>query len=303
VGTELEQPASGDSSAPYWWMLCGSAAFALMGKWTGDLHPFCTWQVPALCRSFLALVFAAMLVRAGGARLVLWRPGILWLRSFAGSCSLVCTFYAMSRMPLPEVLTLTNTFPIWVALLSWPLLGERPGLSVWLSAVSGVAGVALIQLQHMQLTGGDATALVALAASFFTAIAMMGLNRLKGIDARAIVVHFSAVAVLFCVAAYFVLPHDEQPGAEPSLGPTLLLLLGVGVTATVGQLFLTRAFAAGTASKVAVIGLTQVVFALLIDPRVWRGQIDLRTAAGIVLVIAPTAWLLLSARRRSEPEA
>ena len=59
-------------------------AFALMGKLTGDLSPFCTWQVPALCRSFLALVFAAMLARAGGARLVLWRPGILWLRSFAG---------------------------------------------------------------------------------------------------------------------------------------------------------------------------------------------------------------------------
>ena len=47
-------------------------------------------------------------------------------------------------------MTLTNTFPIWVALLSWPLLGVPPSLSVWLAAGCGVCGVALIQSPHFQ---------------------------------------------------------------------------------------------------------------------------------------------------------
>jgi drug/metabolite transporter (DMT)-like permease len=283
----------GDGASPYWWMLLGSLAFTFMGKFTGDLSQHCTWQIPALARSLLALVFAAALARAGGVSLVFWRPPILWLRSFAGSCSLVCTFYAMSRLPLPEVLTLTNTFPIWIALLSWPLLGERPGLATWLSAISSVVGVWLIQ--DPTFDRGVEASLFALAASFFSAVALMGLNRLKGIDARAVVVHFSALAALFAAVSYCLLPHDApQPRGEPGSLDMLLLLLGVGVSATIGQLFLTKAFAAGTASKVAVVGLTQIVFALTLDGRIWRGDFDMHKLTGIFLVIAPTAWLLSS---------
>ena len=85
------------------------------------------WQLIAAARAGLALVFAALLAWFGGVRLVFLRPRTLWMRSIAGSISLVCGFYALSRMPVADVLTVTNMFPIWVALLSWPLLGQAPG--------------------------------------------------------------------------------------------------------------------------------------------------------------------------------
>ena len=75
----------------------------------------------------LPLTFALLLARAAGVRLVLWRPRTLWIRSLAGSFSMVCTFYALTRLPVAQVLTVTQMFPIWVALLSWPLAGEAPG--------------------------------------------------------------------------------------------------------------------------------------------------------------------------------
>src|SRR5437667_1417143 len=114
-------------------MLLGSLAFTFMGKFTHDLSPFCTWQVIALTRAALALLFAALLARAAGARLVFWRPRILWVRSLAGSCALVCTFYAMTRMPLPEVLTLTNTFPLSIAVIPWLGFGDRPTAALLLA--------------------------------------------------------------------------------------------------------------------------------------------------------------------------
>jgi drug/metabolite transporter (DMT)-like permease len=40
--------------------------------------------------------------------------------------SLVCGFYALARMPVADVLTLTNMFPVWVAVLSWPILRIVP---------------------------------------------------------------------------------------------------------------------------------------------------------------------------------
>src|SRR5437588_10248172 len=82
--------------APYAWMLCGSVAFAVMGTLAHGLGERCDWQLIAFTRSFLAFVFAALLARAAGVRLVLWRPGTLWIRSLAGRFSLVCTFYALT---------------------------------------------------------------------------------------------------------------------------------------------------------------------------------------------------------------
>jgi drug/metabolite transporter (DMT)-like permease len=229
---------------------------------------------------------------AAGKRFVLWRPGTLWVRSVAGSVSLVCTFYALGRLPPYIVLTLTNTFPIWVAVLSWPLLGERPSAAVWLAAASGVAGVALIQGQ-LRLADFEAdwfALALALVASVSTAVAMLGLHRLQDLDTRAIVVHFSGVAALACVGTLLVgAPADVRPLAD---GRTAGLLLAVGMTATVGQLFLTKAFAAGPPARVSVVGLTQVVFALGLYVLLEGPEFHPATLVGIALVMAPTAWVM-----------
>ena len=68
--------------------------------------------------------------------------------------------------------------------------------------------------------------------------------------------------------------------------------LGVGVLATTGQLFLTKAFTAGHPAKVSVVGLSQVVLAMALDASVLGNSFACVTLLGIVLVVAPTAWLL-----------
>jgi drug/metabolite transporter (DMT)-like permease len=274
-------------------MLCGSFSFAWMSSLAHLLNDTCDWRVIALARSGLALVFAAALAWAAGARLVLWRPRILWVRSVAGSVSLVCTFYALGRLPPYIVLTLTNTFPLWVAVLSWPLLGERPSAAVWLAALTGVAGVALIQAQLRQADFPIDYSAVALAlvASVSTAVAMLGLHHLQDLDTRAIVVHFSGVAALACAVTLFVGPAAAAPTYLAD-GRTMGLLLAVGATATVGQLFLTKAFAAGPPAKVSVVGLTQVVFALGLYLLLEKPEFHPATLVGIALVMAPTAWVM-----------
>jgi drug/metabolite transporter (DMT)-like permease len=253
-----------------------------------------------LARSSLALLFASLLALLGGARLVLFEPRILWVRSIAGSISMVCTFYALTHLPTSHVLTLTNTFPIWVALLSWPLYNEKPTVQVWILVVCGVVGVAL--LGYARKPEGDPTALLqanlavasALIASVSTAVAMLGLHRLQHLHPWAIVVHFSGVAVLFCAASYFLADRNLEP-REPLQTPTIvLLLLAVGATATIGQLFLTKAFAAGPPAKVSVVGLTQVVFAMIVDVWLWDRAFSALMLVGMALVVAPTAWLMIA---------
>ena len=78
-------------------------------------------------------------------------------------------------------------------------------------------------------------------------------------------------------------------------------LLAMGVTALVGQLFLTLAFGAGAPSKVSVVGLTQIVFALAFDVWLFGHPVNAITLAGTALVVAPTAWLLTRPRGAPTP--
>jgi len=279
-------------------MLVGQFAFAIMATLAHALKDYCGWQVIAVGRSTIPMVLIALLAWWAHVPLIIWGTRSLWIRSIAGSVSLVCTFFAFTRMPISDVLTITNLFPVWIALLSWPLLGIRPSLTTWLAIISGVAGVVLIQQPH--IAKGNLASFAALTSSFCSAVAMLGLHRLHGMDTRAIVFHFSSVSLLFSVSAKLFI-HGNPPPDVPWQLITLAMLLGVGVSATVGQVCLTKAFTLGDPAKVAVVGLTQVGFGVLIDAVVWQRSFELPTVLGMVLILTPTAWLMLRGGASAEP--
>lgn len=286
------------SVRPYIWMVAGCASFATMAAMAHELGERCNWQTVAFFRALLVLLFVGSFALATRTKLVFFRPGKLWLRSLAGSTSLVMTFYTLSKLPASTVVTLSNTFPIWVAVLSWPILGVFPAPRVWFAVAGGVAGVFLIQSPN----GGEdnAAILMALAAAMATSLAMIGLHKLRGVNSNAVVVHFSAVATLAAGSSFFLfeLREDATPFYETNV---LFLLLGVGLTASLGQMFLTRAFAQGDPSKVAVVGLSQVIFSLAIDASILGHPLTSTSLWGTLLILVPTAWVILGRKRIVKP--
>lgn len=273
---------------PYVLMLAGALSFAVMGALAHALHARVDWTVIALVRVAVPLVLSAVAALTAGVDLVFWRPGSLWMRSLAGSVSLICAFFALTHLPVSIAITLTNLYPLWVTLLAWPLLNQVPTAGVWTAVLTGLAGVALIQ--QPQSGVGHVASLAALGSSVAAAVAMIGLHRLHQVDVRAIVFHFSAVAFVFCLGAVALSERTVPADLQAS---TILMLLGTGLSATFGQLFLTLAFAAGPPNRVAVVGLTQVVFGLTFDVWIWHRRFEWPSVAGMVLVVAPTAWMLL----------
>jgi drug/metabolite transporter (DMT)-like permease len=78
----------------------------------------------------------------------------------------------------------------------------------------------------------------------------------------------------------------------------LLLLLGVGISATIGQNFLTLAFSSGAPTKISVVGLSQVVFAVIGDMLFWHKALGITELIGILLILLPTSWVML----KSDPD-
>lgn len=288
--------ASPDSLKPALWMICGAASFTLMGGMANILGTRCDWRLVAQTRTIFSFLAAATLTYLAGAKFVVIRPGILWVRSIAGTLSLISTFYALTHLPVADVLTLTNTYPLWIVAIGFLFWGESVEGSILASIVSAVIGVALIQQPHMD--GNRVALFAALAAACFTSVAMMGLNRLGHIDPRAVVAHFSAVASIALVPVLcFGHPADFSVLRNPT---TLALLLGVGITGTIGQIFLTKAYAAGSAPRIAVIGMSQVAMALVFD-LAYRGKIPpVLSLAGMTFVVAPVIWVILRGKGRSK---
>jgi drug/metabolite transporter (DMT)-like permease len=280
-------------------MCGGSLSFAAMSMFVHLAQSYCDWQVTALARSGVALVVTAISAMASGVTFIIWRPVTIWLRSIAGSLSIVCTFFALARLPVSDVLTLTNMFPIWIAILSWPVLGERPTAGVWVAIFTSSVGVVLIEQPH--LAHQNSALVCALAASLCTALAMMGLNRLGGVDPRAVVVHFSAVSILFGLGAFFIFERTASTG-QLWRGQAVGVLLAIGVAATIGQLLLTKAFGAGSAAPVSVIGLTQIVFAVVFEIAFFSRKYDRPTLIGMAFIVLPTAWIMSHRPKRAVRE-
>ena len=140
-----------------------------------------------------------------------------------------------------------------------------------------------------------------MVAAFTNAIAMLGLHRLKGLNPWAIVAHYSGVASALVLAACFV---GEPPDLSPLLKPrALALLLGLGVSATLGQVCVTRAFTQGQPMRISVVALVQILFALALDFLIDDIKAGPATIVGIALVIAPTGWMILSGLRGTSDTA
>ncbi len=281
------------------WMLAGAVSFATMGASAHALGGRCDWLVVALVRSVVMFSVTVAWARAARVSLVVWKPATLWQRSLAGSISLVCNFYALAKLPVSEALTLSNMFPLWIVILTALTLHRLPALAELMGVICGFLGVLLIERPEL---GGERLAVgVAVASSFSTALALLGLHRLRTIDTRAVVAHFAGVSSLIAFVWLLTRPSAINAGLLDPV--TIALLACVSISGTVGQLCLTRAYSAGSPAKIAVVGLSQVVFAMGFDVFLWNRSLTPLMLVGFVLVLGPSAWLNARTRsRRTEPQ-
>lgn len=283
-----------------YWMLAGAFSFALMGVLTHAAGARCHWLVVAWARAGFMFLAMLTLARWAGVKLAFWKPRTLWIRSMAGSFSLVCNFYALTKMPVADALTLSHTYPIWIVVLSALVLKRTPAPWEWIAVACASVGVLLIEGPTFSTEAWPTV--VALTSAFATSVAMLGLHRLRAIDARAIVAHFAGLA--FVVSTLAVLLNRYVITQRLLDRQTLMLLAGVAVTGTIGQFCLTRAYSLGKPARLATIGLMQVVFALAFDIFLWGRVLSPVVILGFIMVLTPSAGLAgLAGVRVSHDEA
>jgi len=182
-------------------MLVGSIFFAIMALLAESLKEQFSYPWITMIRSGVATALAIALALAAGARLVFLKPLTLWIRSLSGWASMICGFYALTHYDVEIVLALTKMYPLWVAVLSWPLLGILPSKKTWCALVISCFGMWMVYASSIVAVtlpsdfSTPRTAIpMAILAGMLSGIALINLHRVRHIDTRSIVAHFSGVA-------------------------------------------------------------------------------------------------------------
>ncbi len=281
------------------YMAAGALAFSVMSllvKMVGARIP--TMEV-VLARSVVLLVLArAALLRRGASP---WGNNrrLLLLRGVLGFTALTCFYYAVIHLPLADATVIQYTNPVFTALLAAVVLSEALRAREVVLALASLGGVVLLARPAF-LFGGGAEALdplatgIALTGAVFSAAAYVTVRRLgKDEDAMVIVFWFALVSVIGALPA--TLPVAVLPTRRE-----WLLLLAVGVTTHLGQVFLTWGLQRERAGRAMAVGYLQIVFA-----GIWGflffAEVPDRWGVAGALVIVGSTYLVARSRRGVRP--
>ncbi|MBC7946122.1 MAG: DMT family transporter [Burkholderiales bacterium] len=260
-------------------MLVAGLLFAVMGVFVklGSAH-FSSAEL-VFYRSFISLILIVGLMRARGLLAATPHRKMHVLRGLSGFLSLMLYFHAISLLPLASAVTLNYTSPLFLALFT-VVMRERPQWPLLAAIVVGFLGVGLLlrpAIDRELLTGG----LFGLASGFFAGIAYLNVRQLGelGEPEWRIVFYFTLISTIG--AGIWMLVHEFHAVDRHSL----LLLLGVGSSATIAQLAMTRAYRTGNTLVVGALAYSTVLFATLFGIMLWQEMLPPLGLAGAILIV------------------
>ena len=273
-------------------MLLASLSFAVMGGFAKVISQ----TLPSVEVSFFRNIFGVVLVGLSIYKVPLTqkggRPWLLFFRGFMGFMALLAYFYAMAHIPLGEAVTYNKTSPLFVALFAYLFLNEKLSKSAIFAVFIGFVGIVFVA----QPVGGtlDKYTLLGIFSGIGAALAYTSIRELREYyDTRAIVMSFMGVGtvaplLLMALTPYLNVSSDwDWMFAEfvMPVGSEWAYVIGVGVFATISQLFMTTAYSYTQAGIVGTISYTNIVFAVIIGVMLGDPIPNLWTIFGIVLVI------------------
>jgi drug/metabolite transporter (DMT)-like permease len=236
-------------------------------------------------RSLFGLVFlgASTRISTENISLKVNRPWLLAARSGINILSWVLFFTSLKYLQLATAVALFFSFPLFLAIISVPLLGETVGIRRISAIVVGFAGVLLIT---NPAAGLSMPALMMLGAALGWAI-VASLTRILGENENTTTLLFYTLlgfAVLLAIPQYWLWQSIELHA--------YLMIVGIAFFGVIAQFAVTKAYAIASPSLIAPFEYTALIWSAILGYLVWNDIPDLYAIVGAFLIIASGIYII-----------
>jgi drug/metabolite transporter (DMT)-like permease len=248
-------------------------------------------------RQFFSLIpiIAMIFGRGGGLSIVRTdRLGGHLFRGVIGNSSMIVLYLSIAWLPLADATALSFATPLFITLLSVPLLGEAVGWHRWGAVVIGFGGV--IVMTHPGLDwfrpGAGAGAAMGVLSAFTGGLMMVTIRQLSRTERPITIVFY--FATIGCLLFGAILPFFwTRPQGWEYAG-----LAAVGVLGGLFQLTMTTAYRYAPASALAPFGYASILWSTLFGYVFWRQLPGPRLLTGAAIVIASGLYIVYRETRK-----
>ena len=212
--------------------------------------------------------------------------GLLVVRSACGTIGILCNFYAVDHLLLPDATMLNKMSPFFAIIFSYLFLKEKVNLVQICSVVGAFVGCLFI----IKPTGNMETfpAVIGLigglgAGAAYTAVRRLGQRGEKG---PFIVFFFSAFSCLVALP-FVVLDYHQMTTMQ------LVYLLLAGLAAAGGQFSITAAYCYAPAKEISVYDYSQVIFSAITGFLLFGQVPDQYSVMGYLLICGMAIYMFL----------
>lgn len=222
------------------------------------------------------------------------------VRGIIGVGAMWLSFAALAFIPLAEAVAFTYTTPLVAVVLAAILLGERVPAHRWVVLGIGFSGIVLMlwpSFSHASLGSGGGPligAMLALAGAIGAGFALTQVRQLtRSETAESIVFYFSIVSSCVGLATLplgWVMPDRW----------TVAILIALGTSGGLGQIFMTVATRYAPASVVAPLNYATLLWATFFGIAMLGERPDGLVLLGAAVVVAASLALIWRERRTSQ---
>ena len=231
------------------------------------------------------------LARAGVIDVQARNRRLTYLRGTLSGVAIVAYFQAIDRVPVAHAVLMQNTYPLFIAALSIPILRERAELGTLGCFAIALAGIAV--MLEPSLGSGHAPLFgyaLGLVSAVFAAGAVMATRALRKTDsAVSIFYYFSLVGSIVSLPVFLADP--VVPG-----GPALAALAITITLSVIGQLLLNQAFKYTGAAQGSVVLMASTVVAAGLGAWFMGDRYGVHFLAGAGMIFAAVTWITARSR-------
>ncbi len=230
--------------------------------------------------------FKSPLKQTGG------KPLLLFFRAAIGLLAMLSFFYNIANISLADAVTYSRMSPIFTAIFALWFLKEKIGIKGWFAIALGFTGMLFV----MQPDGlvFEKSHLFGLLNAVCAALAFTSIRELRSYyDTRTIVLSFMGIGTIIPIISMYFSAHYQSEFFSFMMGEFIMpnpidwiYILGIGITASFGQIYMTKAYGVTRAGIVGAAGYSVILFSLIIGLVLGDSLPNLLGFVGIFAIIS-----------------